>query len=35
MQGYFQDDSVAFIVEWFDKLAMIEKPFRLMFYPGD
>jgi hypothetical protein len=27
------EDSVAFIVEWFDKLACIEKPFRLIYYP--
>lgn len=29
------DDSLAFIAEWFDKLAAIEKPFRLIFYPVD
>lgn len=26
---------MAFIAEWFDKLACIEKPFRFIFYPMD
>eukprot|EP00347_Sterkiella_histriomuscorum_P022633 403337746 len=29
------DDSFAFIAEWYDKLACIEKPFRFIFYPVD
>jgi nucleoside-diphosphate kinase len=29
------DDSLAFIAEWYDKLACIEKPFRIFFYPID
>ena len=26
---------MAFVVEWFDKLASIDKPFRLIYYPYD
>eukprot|EP00347_Sterkiella_histriomuscorum_P017719 403348257 len=29
------DDSFAFMAEWYDKLACIEKPFRFIFYPVD
>ena len=29
------DDSLAFIATWYDKLACIDKPFRLFFYPTD
>jgi nucleoside-diphosphate kinase len=29
------EDSLAFIVEWYDKLASIDRPFRLMYYPYD
>lgn len=29
------EDSLAFIAEWYDKLACIEKPFRFIFYPVD
>jgi nucleoside-diphosphate kinase len=42
MQQHYQnpsipttEDSLAFIVEWFDKLASIDRPFRLIFYPYD
>ena len=29
------DDSLAFIAEWFDKMAAVNKPFRIIFYPVD
>jgi hypothetical protein len=29
------EDSIAFLVTWFDKLASIEKPFRFIYYPYD
>ena len=29
------EDSFAFLAEWYDKLACIEKPFRIIFYPYD
>jgi len=29
------EDSMAFVAEWYDKLACIEKPFRIIFYPND
>ena len=27
------DDSLAFIAEWFDKMAASNKQFRIIFYP--
>lgn len=29
------DDSLAFIAEWFDKMACVNKRFRIIFYPVD
>lgn len=29
------EDSISFIVEWFDKLASINRQYRLMYYPYD
>ena len=29
------DDSLAFIAEWFDKMAASNKQFRIIFYPID
>lgn len=29
------NDSMAFLAEWYDKLACTNKPFRLLFYPVD
>jgi len=29
------DDSLAFIAEWFDKMASVNKRFRIIFYPVD
>ena len=29
------DDSLAFIAEWFDKMAAVNKRFRIIFYPLD
>jgi nucleoside-diphosphate kinase len=35
VQAHMVEDSFAFTVHWFDKMACIEKPFRLMYYPFD
>ena len=29
------EESFAFLAEWYDNLACMEKPFRLIFYPLD
>jgi len=29
------EDGLAFTAHWFDRLASIDKPFRIMFYPYD
>ena len=29
------NDSLAFIAEWFDKMAAVNKEFRIIFYPVD
>ena len=28
-------ESLLFLADWFDKLACIDKPFKLLFYPTD
>ena len=33
--GGAYDDSLSFVAEWFDKMAAINKPFRIIFYPVD
>ena len=33
--GGAYDDSLSFLAEWFDKMAAINKQFRIIFYPVD
>lgn len=33
--GGTYDDSLSFIAEWFDKMAAVNKQFRIIFYPVD
>ena len=35
LKGQANDDSLAFIAEWFDKMAAVNKQFKIIFFPVD
>ena len=35
MSAKAMEDGLAFTAHWFDRLASIDKPFRIMYYPYD